>query len=113
MKRDDLYIEHIHQSIEKIELYLGDKEFEHIKQDEMLTDALARQLGIIGEAANQLSEAFRSEHPELPYVEMIGMRNFLVHEYANVDRKTVWDTCKEDLPQLKRDIEAILQKRGK
>mgnify|MGYP003387253750 CR=1 FL=1 len=53
----------------------------------------ARQVTIIAEAANQLSAKFRETHPELPWIEMIGMRHRLVHGYGEVSLRTVWDTC--------------------
>lgn len=108
MERNKLHLYDILQAIEKVERYLGDIDFAHYSHDEILTDAIARQLGIIGEATNRLSQEFQEKHPGLPYKSIIGMRNFLVHDYAKVDRKILWETAKKDLPGLKQSVSFLL-----
>ena len=76
IKKDIIYLEHILESIKKIEKYLGDIQYKEFLNDEKLTDALARQLGIIGEATNNLTEIFREKHPEIEYRKIVAMRNF-------------------------------------
>lgn len=102
--KDQAYVSHILEAIGKIESYLGGVDFEVFLQNDMLFDALIRELSVIGEAANRLSEDFRKEYPDIPFSKIIGMRNFLIHEYFGVEPKTVWDTCKERLPELKRQL---------
>lgn len=108
MQKNKLYFQHILQAIESIERYLNDPRFIPFQNDDILTDALARQLGIIGEASTRITQKFREKHPELPYKKMIGMRNFLIHEYEKTKRKIVLDTCRKNLPPLKKDIQKIL-----
>ncbi|QQS61150.1 MAG: DUF86 domain-containing protein [Candidatus Moraniibacteriota bacterium] len=109
MDRNKLHLYDILQAIEKVERYLNNVDFVHYSQDEILTDAIARQLGIMGEATNRLSQEFREKYPEqIPYKSMIGMRNFLVHDYAKVDRKILWETAKKDLPNLKKSVSSLL-----
>ena len=67
-------------------------------EDEMLAMAVARGLEIIGEAASKLSPESRIAFPEVPWRQMISMRNILVHAYFEVDLAVVWDTVQEDLP---------------
>ncbi|MBD3300103.1 MAG: DUF86 domain-containing protein [Candidatus Moranbacteria bacterium] len=100
-KKDIIYLEHILKSIEKIERYIKDINYKKFLNDEKLTDALARQLGIIGEATNNFTQSFRKKHPNIEYRKIIAMRNFLIHEYFNVERKIVWNTCKNNIPKLK------------
>jgi len=100
-KNDDLYIGHILEAIEKIEGYLGQTSRDDFFRNNLLIDGVARELGIIGEATNCLSESFKEEHTKIPYRPMIAMRNYLIHEYFGVDDEVVWKTCKEDLPKLK------------
>lgn len=102
--KDRAYISHILEAIGKIEKYLDGADFEAFAENDMLLDAVIRELAVIGEAANRLSDNFREKRPDVPFAKIIGMRNFLVHEYFGVETKTVWDTCKEKLPELKRQF---------
>lgn len=102
MKKDDsLYIEHILLAIGKIEEYMKGVSFDDFSESDLLIDGVARELGIIGEAANRLSPAFREKHPDIPYGPMIAMRNYLIHEYFGVNDEILWQTYKKDLPSLK------------
>jgi uncharacterized protein with HEPN domain len=66
-----------------------------------------RNVGIIGEAANQLPADFKARHPGVPWKQMAGMRNRLVHDYAGVDLEIVWEVVAKSLPQLERAIAAL------
>ncbi len=113
-KNDFIYLKHILDAIEKIYNYLSDIfDYEMFDKDSKTQDAVLRQLSIIGEAANKISSEFKLKYPELPYQNMIAMRNFVIHEYFGVDTKVVWDTCYEDLPPVKEIIEKILQEEHK
>jgi uncharacterized protein with HEPN domain len=70
--------------------------------------AVVRALEIIGEAANKVSVANRDRYPNLPWREMIGMRNAVIHGYFGVDNQVVWRTVQEDLPALKAQLEQII-----
>ena len=70
--------------------------------------AVTRALEIIGEAANHLAPQFRTRHPEVPWQDMIGMRNVVVHGYFGVDIDVIWRTVQEDVPMLKRQVQQIL-----
>jgi len=78
------------------------------EQEEMVQDAVARTLEIIGEAAGSVSEDFREAHSEIPWHLMIGMRNRIIHEYSRVNWGTIWDTVKNDLPTLVRLLEPLI-----
>lgn len=101
-KSDSLYIGHILDAIEKIDGYLKDKDFEVFTKTDLLIDAVARELMIIGEAASRLSDEFRREHQDIPFRDIIGMRNIIIHEYTGVDTVFLWKTYEEDLPELKK-----------
>jgi len=107
--RDQVYLLHIKQSIFQIKKYLKGATLGALQNDDMLTDALARQLSIIGEATNNFSPEFKKRNADIPYRDMISMRNFLIHKYAKVDRKTVWETCKNDITSLEETIDEILK----
>ena len=74
----------------------------------MILDAVVRELEIIGEASNNLSEEFREQYSDILWRRMKDMRNFLIHEYFGGNTKVVWDTCKKNLPELKRFVTDIL-----
>jgi len=74
----------------------------------MAIDAVTRQFEIIGEAAGNVSADFQEAHSHVPWSKAIGMRNRLIHEYFGVNKKIVWQTCKKDLKELKKQIEGLL-----
>jgi uncharacterized protein with HEPN domain len=73
---------------------------------------LVHCLEIIGEAANKVSSEFQKKNPQIPWLDMIGMRNRLIHVYFDVDLDIVWKTTKEELPALIATLEPILAKEG-
>lgn len=104
MKDDILYLGHIYDAIETIEQYVGSANYQQFLADKMMIDAVVRELEIIGEATSNLSKHFRSSHPEIPFRDIIDMRNVLIHDYAGVNTLIVWETCKNDLPPLKQAV---------
>ena len=108
MKDDQVYLRHILDAIEKIETYLTGQTYESFSNNNMIIDAVVRELEIIGEATNHLSDLLRESHPEIPWRDAIDMRNILIHEYFGVRTHLVWSTCKEDLPKLKKLIDDLL-----
>jgi uncharacterized protein with HEPN domain len=108
MKNDLTYLRHILEAIEKIERYLSAATYESFIHNDMMTDAVIRELMIIGEAANNLSDKFQEEHPDVMWWKIKAMRNVLVHEYFGINLKIVWDTCKNNLPTLKLLIQKVL-----
>lgn len=108
MKSDETYLRHILDAIQLIESYISGVDFEKFSRDSMMSDAVFRQIEIIGEAASRLSAEFQRNHPDVPVRKMKSMRDILIHEYFGVNKKTIWDTCKDDLPTLKPLIEKAL-----
>ena len=99
------------EAIERIERYAarGRQAFE---TDELLQTWVVHHIQIIGEAVRKLSDALRSAHPEIPWAQIIAMRNIVVHDYFGVDTQEVWAAVERDLPDLKRKIQAILREGG-
>ncbi|MFO7622965.1 MAG: HepT-like ribonuclease domain-containing protein [Anaerolineales bacterium] len=81
-----------------------------LDQDRLLNLALTRLLEIIGKAANRVPENVQARYPELPWLEMIGARNRLIHGYDNVDFDILWAIITDDLPGLIRQLESILNR---
>jgi uncharacterized protein with HEPN domain len=108
MQRDLGYFSDILDSSKLAVEYLGNSSIDEFKQNTAIQDAVIRRIEIIGEAANRISEETRKKHRHLPWTEMKGMRNLLIHEYDEIDLKEVWNTVKNDLPALIKEIEKIL-----
>lgn len=103
-------IQDIIKSIDKIEQYVDDMTMAQFSKNEMVIDAVVRNLEIIGEASKHIPVSIQRSHPEIPWSQMNGMRNILIHEYFGVDIKTVWHTAKKHLPALKKQLETIESK---
>lgn len=101
MKDDRIYIEHILQSIEKIQSYISGKDLETFSNDSITQDAVVRQLEIIGEATKRISKELRNKNSDVPWDDMAGMRDVLIHDYLDVDLKIVWKTASQSIPGLK------------
>lgn len=81
---------------------------EDLDRDEVLQLALTRAVEVIGEAAGRISDATRNQHSEIPWRDIVGMRNRLIHGYDAVDANLLWDTVTVDLPPLIEALERIL-----
>lgn len=107
IKNDHVYLEHILVSIRKIEDFLtGITKFE-FDRSVLIQDAVIRNIEIIGEATKKISKQFTQSHPEIPWQDMAGMRDKLIHDYLDVDLEVVWKTVESDLPFLKELIQKI------
>ena len=111
MRGDRERLRDILDAIGKIEKYArrGRQEFDG---DELLQAWMILNIQAIGEAARSLSADLRRSHPEIPWPQIIAMRNILVHEYFAADLQEVWRTVESDLPDLKSKVEAILSGLG-
>jgi len=109
MRRDDsVYLRHILDAIAKVEVYLGGQGEMAFSQNTLLQDGVIRQIEIIGEATKRLSQQLRAKYGRIPWQDIAGMRDKLVHDYFGVDIGQVWLTATEDLPLLKVEVEKIL-----
>jgi uncharacterized protein with HEPN domain len=102
--RDIDRLRHIDECIEHINDFLKGKSFEDMKGDVMCFHAVVYNIMIIGEAANLLTKDFRERHPDVPWRDIVDMRNALVHGYITTNASLVWDTCTNDLPSLRNEI---------
>jgi uncharacterized protein with HEPN domain len=97
------------ESINKIENYVEGITYEQFMQDDKTKDAVVRNLEIIGESANQIPKNIRQKFSDVPWPQIIGLRNRMIHGYFVVDYRIVWEIVKKDIPLLKRKIELISQ----
>jgi uncharacterized protein with HEPN domain len=108
MKRDEsVYLRHVLDAIAKIELYLQGIDEEAFLQQTLIQDGVIRQLEIIGEAVKRLSSGLRGNQPQIPWQDIAGMRDKLIHDYFGVDIEKVWLTAKDDLPMLKAAVTSL------
>lgn len=77
--------------------------------DDVLQDSIIRQIQIIGQAAKRLTDDFKDRHPEIPWREVAGMRDVLVHDYGDVDLDAVWSVVEKDIPPLRFAVERALR----
>ena len=107
--KDNTRLEHIVQAIERIKRYTNGKRFDDLVEDDMMYYAVVKNIEIIGEAANLLTNEFKSAHPDTQCKLITGMRNYIVHEYFQVDNTVVWDVIQNDLPELEAQIKDYLK----
>ena len=111
MPRKDwkIYIEDILEAIAKIQRYTKDMTLAEFEADELRVDAVVRNFTIVGEAARKIPPEVENRHADIPWAEMRGLRNRVVHEYRNVDLEIVWDIIQNYLPPLLLQLRPLLQ----
>ncbi len=92
----------------QIEHYMDNVSHEDFLRNRLLQDGVIRQLEVMGEAARNLSEDLRNEHPQIPWRQMIGLRNRMIHAYFNVDLQIIWEIVQGDIPVLLQKMKQIL-----
>jgi uncharacterized protein with HEPN domain len=91
-------------AIDRIASYVEAMTYEGFLADRKTQDAVARNIEIIGEAARGLPEQFRQQHADVPWSELIAMRNIIVHRYFGILPDVVWDVIQNELPILRAQI---------
>jgi uncharacterized protein with HEPN domain len=108
-RKPDVYLQDILESIEYIQSFLdGVSEDEFYKNVEK-QDAVLRRLEIIGEAVKHLPEEIREDHPDIPWRQIAGMRDIIIHEYFGVTLNMVWIVATDDILDLKTKVEKIIE----
>lgn len=111
MKDPRVYLDDILESIELIQDYTSKVKGKHLGGDDLLKDAVYRRLGVIGEAVRQMPEEFKEKHSAIPWGEIVGLRNFLIHEYKNIEPERIMKIITGRLPELKKQIEKLVNLR--
>lgn len=107
--KDKSRLLHIIESIERVKRYTSGKTIDDFISDDMMYYAVVKNIEIIGEASNLLTIEFRDEHPDTPWKMVTSMRNYIVHEYFQVDNTVIWDVVQNDLPILETQVRTYLE----
>jgi len=104
---DSTRLKHIIDACDEAVSFLGNMSFEELESDRKTVQAITRNIEIIGEAASKLSGEFKEKYNSIPWGSIIGMRNWLIHGYFNIDSEHIWNTVKNDIPLLLSQLKKI------
>lgn len=110
LNRDYIRFQHMLDASQAAVSHLKDKSRNDLDQNRLLLNGVVRELEILGEAASQVTPSTREQFPQLPWREMIGLRNRLIHAYFDVNNQAIWLVIKESLPPLIIQLDEILKK---
>lgn len=110
MRDSKLYLKDILEDMDSIELFVEGMDFEEFKEDDKTSSAVIRKFEIIGEATKYLPEDIKKDYPNIPWREMAGMRDKLIHFYFGIKYELVWRTIKDVIPQIKPSLIEIYEK---
>lgn len=108
-RRDRDYLADIDEAIRRIVEYTRGLSYQAFLESPMVQDAVLRNIQVIGEATKNLTKTTRAAHPNVPWREMAGIRDRIVHDYFGIDWKIVWEVAQTSLPDLLPIVEAILK----
>ena len=107
-RRDRDYLEDIYEAIQKVQEYTKEQSWEQFCADDKTQDAVIRNLEVLGEAAKRISPQFRKRFSQIPWTEMAGTRDRLIHHYFGINRETVWQIIQHELPALLNLIKSLI-----
>jgi uncharacterized protein with HEPN domain len=105
---DKIRLQHILDAIIEIETFTKDVDFAQFSTNSMLFSACVRQLEIVGEAVNRLSDDLIANNPDVEWRRVTGLRNMLIHEYFGIDDKLIWNVIQKNIPDLKNKVDKIV-----
>jgi len=108
MRLESLYLTDIIEAADHIADFIAGVDLGAFQKSELLRSAVVQKLAIIGEAAARVSEELRTRHPQVPWPQIIGFRNILVHAYFGIDWDVVWRAARNRCPVLREQIAGIL-----
>jgi uncharacterized protein with HEPN domain len=109
MRDCKIYLKDILAAVDSIEAFVKGMSFEEFRADDKTTSAVIRKFEIIGEATKQIPDDIRWKYPDVPWKDMAGMRDRLIHFYFGVDYHLVWAAIKQRLPSLKEEMQQVIK----
>ncbi len=109
-KNPAIFIEHILENINKIESFSKNITREILSKDKLRQYAIVRAIEIIGEAIKNLPSSFKKRYPQVPWKNIVGTRDKLIHHYFGVDLNIIWEIIEKEIPKLKKEIEEIINR---
>ncbi len=106
---DRIRLQHMLEAADAAQTFAAGRKRADLDTDQQLAFALVKAIEIVGEAAARVSDETQAEYPELPWMQIVGMRNVLVHVYFDIDHDQLWATVVRDLPKLTATLEQILE----
>ena len=103
-----LFFEDTLEAMNRIENYIKDLDFDSFAQNNMVIDAVIRNLEIIGEAIKNIPDNIINKYPDIPWKRMIGLRNIVIHTYFGIDLENIWKIITENIPEVKPKFVTIL-----
>jgi uncharacterized protein with HEPN domain len=107
--RDMGFVWDMQEAAKDVHAFVLGISLDKFNQNRMIRFAIERQLLVIGEAANHISDAFKLKHPEIPWLQLIGQRNILAHQYGEIIAERIWQTATISIPTLLSSLQKILQ----
>ena len=108
MKDDKLYLIHISECIEHIESYVSRMDKKAFMTSTLVQDAVVRNLQVMAESTQRLSDRAKNTHPEIDWYRIAGFRNILVHDYLGIDMETIWNIVEKEIPALKATVRVMM-----
>jgi len=110
-EQDDVRLRHMLEAAQEAREFAAGRRRSDLDADRMLLRALTQAITIVGEAASRVSREFQESNPQIPWPDIVAMRNWLVHAYFDIDADQVWATVEEDLPPLIVELERLIPPR--
>lgn len=104
-----VYLNHILECISRINSYVEGIDEDAFLKDSLIQDAVIRNFEVIGEAVKKLDDSFRADYPHIPWKNIAGMRDKLIHDYIGVDIWAIWGVIEEVIPDFEKQIKEIIK----
>ena len=105
--RNDLVVVKMIEIIEKFQRYIKDVDYKSFSDNDMLVEACVFNLSQLGEIANKIDTEFETAHPQVPWRQIYGLRNRIIHDYEGINLKLIWEIIKDDLPELLKELDKL------
>ena len=103
-----LYLADMLDAIDRVYEYTSKLKYSSFSENDMVVDAVLRNLEVLGEAARYVPQETRDKYPGIPWTSLVGLRNIVIHHYHGVDLENIWQIARKDLPPLRKILKKAL-----